>query len=298
MCRAAGLSSEPILEATPPKLTLGPLPSGAQRQKTVDYRVINARHAWGSVRLDPVVPGCTITSSFEGMRGRLTLDVDLLDVVAGSYTTTIVMSPETLRTPFRIPLVFDVLPVTLAVMPSSVKLGPLTFGAQVITPLEWSTTPSGGRIAGTATLARELAGTTISGDVDGGFGRLQLAIDTQSLRAGERYEQIVRVQAGDQTLDVPVTFEIPLDHQLVARWTVGMAVFLAVVLGFLRQWLVEINPVFSDWVGRLPGTSASYLGGAALCLALLLVWKGISVLSRRRTTPALPSNPDASVGAG
>jgi hypothetical protein len=260
----SGIDASPRMAAEPATLDLGELAQGRGAMGRVALREQGGRPAWGTVTATPELPGLRFPGEFEG-DATLDLQLDTGWLAPGPYAVTLRIQAEGAAAPLQIAVRFEVLPLTVHVEPSALRLS-ARFGGRVEERVALRVSPADGVLLGTAALAEGVPGVAVQGQL-GGQQDLSLALDGAALRAGSRRstELVLSTNAGE--VRVPVNVEVGFDGVRAVLWGLGGAVAGGGTMLLLRVML-ESAIGDSRWILSLDQVEGLY--GVAVLVFLLL----------------------------
>jgi len=275
--RAIGEDPYPLLQAEPTTLDLGEVVQGGRAVAHLRLRNQGRGHAWGSVTVQPALPGLAVPASLPSATARLEVALDTVETPPGEYSGQVIISAEGVPNPVTVPVRFRVLPLSVAVEPKSLDFGTLRAGEKTSAGLRVSTQPVGGRLAGTAALSRFAEGMSVTPTLAGPSPELQVTVDTRNLQAGSTYRTEVRLATNAGTFTVPVRVRVGIPWANVASpavtgaltWGAGLTlVRLTLALSVGSQAWIDVG---GQPLQRLPGTWVLVWG----------VWLAIALSTRR-----------------
>lgn len=260
--RATGEDPYPKLQPEPAALDLGELVQGARAVAHLRLRNQGRGHAWGTVSVQPVLPGLSVPATLPSASARLEVALDTVETPPGEYSGQLSIQIEGVPTPVSVPVRYRVLPLTVTVEPKVLELGTLRAGEKTAAALRVSTQPTGGRLAGMAALSRFAEGVSVTPTLAGPAPELQVTVDTRHLQAGSTYRTEVKLTTNAGTFTVPVRFRVGIPWKLVTApavrgaltWGAGLGLgrlALALSLG-PHTWLdvgnVRPDGILAAWV--------------------------------------------------
>jgi serine/threonine protein kinase len=264
-CKAAGLDSLPMLAAKPAHLHLGSLPVGARRR--VPVRLLNQGrgYVWGTVAVQPALPGVFSPFRFEGAPTQIDLQIDLTETPPGKYRSELIITPVGVPNALKVPITMEVVPTTLRVEPAAVDMGELEFGARRTQTVRVNTEPAGGRAIGTVKVWPPSSGVACEPAViDASSLDLRVTVNANDLESGRQYSTRIILDTNLGRVSIPFRFSVGFDRQLVWRHTAAYALGGTALLAILRAFLAETGPVFHTWFLSYTNTDVAegtWIGG-------------------------------------
>lgn len=260
----SGIDASPRMAAEPATLELGELAQGRGAMGRIALREQGGRPAWGTITATPELAGLRFPGEFEG-DCTLDLQLDTGWLVPGPYAVTLRVQAEGAAAPLLVAVRFTVIPLTVQVEPSALRLS-ARFGGRTEERVALRVSPADGVLLGTAALAEGVPGVAVQGQL-GGQQDLSLALDGTALRAGSRRstELVLSTNAGE--VRVPVNVEVGFDRVRAVLWGVGGAAAGGGMMAMMRM-LVEGATGDSRWILSLDHVEGMY--GAAVLVFLLL----------------------------
>jgi DNA-binding Lrp family transcriptional regulator len=287
LCKARGRNPYPQLAAQPAQLNFGQIPIGGQSVHSIILKNNGRGHAWGTVTLNPQLPGLSVTSSFNKADAQLSVEVDALHAVAGEYKTEIVVRAEDVPNPCVIPLQYQVLPLEVHIEPRRLDLGVLLRGEKSSASAKLTCVPATGRLVGEVLVEPQLKGVNHAGKINGGSTEIRVNVDTALMETGKHYETKVILNTNIGRLEIPVEFQTRLASNVVTKWVIGLSLAAGGGMGMLRALLASSGSGLSHWFLSFANTSqadvlvASGLLGAVTIGTLALLIK----LKLKRSKP-------------
>lgn len=270
LCKSVGTDAYPKLSPQPARVDLGQLPQGAQASASIRLRNEGRGLAWGSVKVEPEMPGISVTPVFESAYAQIDVRVDSLHLTPGDYRGNLVVQAQGVPNPCRIPLQYRVLSLTLHADPRVLDLGPIPHGERANAALKVTCTPASGRFSGNAWVDPLGSGVTVSGYLNGNVCELEVAADTSGLDADQPHEAYVRLSTNAGELTVPVRFGVTSRRAVLVAWTAGIGVATGVGMWLVRALLASIGSGLQTWYLSYSAHPTSALlwacGGFGVCL--------------------------------
>jgi hypothetical protein len=250
LCDAAEISPYPLIVAHPNLLDLGAIPMGASVSRTITLENAGRGYAWGRIALEPELPGITIPESFDSL-SQVDLTLDSVQIVPGEYRGDIVIHAKGVPDACRVPLRFEVLPLTVRISPSSIDMGQVPHGKSREVSVRVDAEPVGGRMLGRAQVVAPANGVRVTKSLDGASCELKVALNTSSLEAGRRYKTSVSIDLNAGSFQVPVEFHTQLRWDIVAMWTAGVSIATGLLMLLCRYALQAFSHSIRGSDGRL-----------------------------------------------
>lgn len=292
-----GIRPQVSVRASTPAIALGEIPVGASASAHVELNTEGRTRVWGSVRVEPALPGLAVQSAFELPGNGIDIGFDSTDVAPGDYSANLVIEPIGANATSTVRVSYRVLPLVFQPQPASFALGELPFGESRAAKVVVATSPAGGRLVGSAKLLSPHPGVRLVGNVGGSASELTVEVDSRQFRAGERYESVVRFDTNAGPLEVPVSFQIGLRTKMVAMWAAGSAIAGAATLWLVRELLANVGG-FEGWystIGSIAGLSSQQAKAAAVLAGAILA--GAWYVRRRVRGNRAKDPPDTDVGS-
>ncbi|MFL6211551.1 MAG: hypothetical protein ACJ74W_22065 [Pyrinomonadaceae bacterium] len=278
LCQAVGLEPFPQLSMQPEQIDFGALPVGAQGRGTLQLKNNRRGRAWGTISVEPKLPGLKCASTFNHQTDTLELKLDTLRVAPGSYQGKLVISVEGVPTPLEVPVRFIVRPLEVRVEPSAVELGTIMHGTKCSVAVKVTCAPAGGRVVSTSQkLEPAVKGVSVTGELKGAADELRITVDTAQLQTGTNYKTSYIVETNIGTLRIPIRFKTSLFWKWIVLWrTLGYSLGTGAVM-FLCRYLLRSAGGLDGWfysyendVGTIIATGAF---GAVVTGALVLAFR-------------------------
>lgn len=269
----------PQLSLTPESVDFEDCPVGVRRTALLQFALDGPRRAWGIIEQRGNLPGLEAPDGFEITHSKIELQLDTLHVDPGTYEGKVVVAPEG-GAEVPVPVRYRVTPLEIELTPPKLALGSIAYGKGTNSTLQVTSTPSEGRLVGTASLDPPVEGTQLSGELDGSASTLDLAVDTAELQAGSTYETSVRMNTNAGKIDVPVSFQVTLDWLTVGGWTAGLAAVGGGLMWLIRYLLADAAPILGEWFLSF---SWEAQGPATLLCILVFLTVGVVAWGRYKT---------------
>jgi hypothetical protein len=269
----------PQLSLTPESVDFEDCPVGVRRTALLQFALDGPRRAWGIIEQRGNLPGLEAPDGFEITHSKVELQLDTLHVDPGTYEGKVVVAPEG-GAEVPVPVRYRVTPLEIELTPPKLALGSIAHGKGTNSTLQVTSTPSEGRLVGTASLDPPVEGMQLSGELDGSASTLDLAVDTAELQAGSTYETSVRMNTNAGKIDVPVSLQVTLDWLTVGGWTAGLAAIGGGLMWLIRYLLADAAPILGEWFLSF---SWEAQGPATLLCILVFLTVGVVAWWRYKT---------------
>lgn len=257
LCDAAEISPYPLIVAHPNILDLGAIPMGASVSRTITLENAGRGYAWGRIALEPELPGIAIPERFDSL-SQVDLTLDSVQITPGEYRGDIIIHAEGVPDACRVPLRFEVLPLTVRISPSSIDMGQVPHGKSREVSVRVDAQPVGARMLGRARVGSPANGVSVTKLLDGAACDLKVKLNTSLLEAGRRYKTSVSIDLNAGSFQVPIEFHTQLRWDIVAMWTVGVSVVTGLLMLLCRYGLAAAGYALRGGAGRLSGWLLSY----------------------------------------
>jgi serine/threonine protein kinase len=247
LCRATRRDPYPRLSLEPGAIDLGELPVGARAMPRVRLKNSGRGHAWGTLTLEPALPGLKAPPEWDGA-AAIDLELDTLQTPPGRYSGELVIQAEGLPSAVRIPLRYEVVPLQVTVEPDALDLGVIPHGTRAKGTIRLSTSPPGGRLSGSAALSPFVAGVELSPSFSGPAPAVTLTVASGALEAGRRYELETRLHTNAGHFQVPVRFRVAVPWAAIARQGVLGGAAVGLYAAALRAWIHMVTGPASAWI--------------------------------------------------
>lgn len=291
LCSNVGVAPYPRLVSESEGVELGALPVGRGAEAVLTFENRGRGYGWGSVTLEPELPGLKVSGGFDSHDASVELRLDTLRVSPGAYRGEVVVTLEGVPEQLRVPVGYQVAPLQVQTEPSGLYFGKILHGKAQRAGLRVTCTPRDGRLRGRARIEPAVAGVSVSGRLDGAASDLQVDVNTLELEPGRRYQTFVKLDTNVGGFEVPVSFEAALRWDIVAGWTVGASLAAGILMLLTRLALAGGDSRLSGWflsysdasTGVLvsSGVFAAVVVAASALLIYLKVLKGRGGLSKK-----------------
>jgi hypothetical protein len=281
VCQVAHIDPWPVLEAQPSQLDLGKLPIGARTAAQIRLKNQGRGYAWGTVTLQPPLPGVTAPPKFDGSHSQIDLSIDLAAAKPGLYQSTLVIQAERVSSALQVPVRLEVVPLSAQVQPASVNLGSLAYGTKTQAQVRLTNKITGGRFVGQASLSPSVAGVECTPKLDGPSPDITVNVDTTTLEAGKAYATTLLLSTNAGTFRVPVQFSTTIAWKTVWSWAIGCAAGAGAVLAGLRAVVASTIQNQDAWVLDYR-TDKDLMVLSALLSAVIVGGIALGIYSRRK----------------
>lgn len=282
VAQSAGMSAMPQLTASVSKINLGKAPVGYRNSTLINLKNQGRGYAWGKITLQPNIPGLSTRSGFEGSDSRIEIAIDLSATKPGSYISALVVEPEGVPSPLRIPVELEVVPLSIQISPRRCELGGLTFGTKSSVELQLTNTISGGRIQGRAVVTPGHPGVSCPANFDGEGPLLIVDVDTAQMESGKEYRFDVLLNTNAGNFSVPIEFSTTIPWRLVWGWGLGIAAIGGTAFGVFRAIVASVQGNNGTWLASYSVASPSLLffSGSLSCIVAVVL--GGLIYNRRK----------------
>ena len=235
-----GVNPYPKIFAHDNPLHFGDIPVGYQEKVSLKIGNHGRGFAWGEVKLEPDLPGVSLSSeSFNSLYTKtIDIQLDTLEVKPGYFQGFIVLNLEGIENPLRIPLQYKVREIQVHIEPDKIDLGVVPHGNFIARSLKITCEPSNGRMQGTASTS-PLPTLKVEPDTfDGSSLEFFLTLDTTFLDTGS-YNRIIFITINNREYKVPVyLIKRPVRRDIIISTTVA-SILTGLILYVIRSLLIE-----------------------------------------------------------
>jgi hypothetical protein len=210
LCKSQNLPPYPKISTKPAKLYFGKIPVGFQQN--IELQIINNGRgfAWGSVKLDPNLPGVRFTEKFNSSTDKkLDIQLDTLEVEPGDYKGKIVLTSQGIEEEYNIPIQYIVTEIQVDISPIEIDLGIVPYGEHSISnKFRVECKPSNGKIKGIVSTSDMARFKVEPHSFEGSFSEFSFTLNTTFIEPGEYiYKVILKTNTG--IYEIPVYFKKP-----------------------------------------------------------------------------------------
>ncbi|NJM73921.1 MAG: hypothetical protein HC862_29555 [Scytonema sp. RU_4_4] len=266
LCKSVEIEPYPKIFAQPDRLGFGKVPVGYE--KMIELQIANHGRgfAWGSVELQPHIPGVVVTQEFNSLIEKtLCIQLDTLEVQPGNYQGYIVIKLNGIEDPCLIPIQYEVTKIQIRIEPSQINFGLIPYGIRSAS-LKITCETSDGKIKGTASNEQNFINISQS-SFEGSSLDLSLTVNT-SLLADGSYKDTVSLKTNNGLYKIPVEFRIPIKWENI----VGLAGFYSLTIGiimwFLRLILEFVIGVNQLWILSIPPYKENVYSFSTSCVQI------------------------------